>query len=162
MALSGGLQIRVQGLLQASRTVEKLAIDFCNVAKRVNVRKLKTDLWTRLDSSCPEAVLNSKAKSKKVKELKIDENRPPESNFNNLLVTENGLADSDKNANVQLDVTDGKMSFQDLISDISNKQKQQEVTLPFYFICLLHLANEKTLKIEGQSNLADLVISKDT
>ena len=36
-----------------------------------------------------------------------------------------------------------EMSFQDLVSDITRGQKQKDVTLPFYFICLLHLANEK-------------------
>jgi hypothetical protein len=34
-------------------------------------------------------------------------------------------------------------SFQDLVCDISSGQRQKDVTLPFYFICLLHLANEK-------------------
>ena len=36
-----------------------------------------------------------------------------------------------------------EMSFQDLVCDITTGQKQKDVTLPFYFICLLHLANEK-------------------
>lgn len=34
-------------------------------------------------------------------------------------------------------------SFQDLVCEISSGQRQKDVTLPFYFICLLHLANEK-------------------
>lgn len=37
------------------------------------------------------------------------------------------------------------LSFQNLIYEISsetNESKQKDVTLPFYFICLLHLANE--------------------
>ena len=37
----------------------------------------------------------------------------------------------------------GEMSFQDLVCDITTGQRQKDVTLPFYFICLLHLANEK-------------------
>ena len=36
-----------------------------------------------------------------------------------------------------------EISFQDLVCDITTGQKQKDVTLPFYFICLLHLANEK-------------------
>ena len=36
-----------------------------------------------------------------------------------------------------------EISFQDLVCDISGEQRQKDVTLPFYFICLLHLANEK-------------------
>jgi condensin complex subunit 2 len=55
-------------------------------------------------------------------------------------------------------------SFQNMISKIAvnNQQGQgQEISVSYYFICLLHLANEKGLCIEGQSNFADLKISKD-
>ena len=37
-------------------------------------------------------------------------------------------------------------------------QPQGDVTLPFYFICLLHLANEKGLRLESTS-LDDFVIT---
>ena len=43
------------------------------------------------------------------------------------------------------DVTE-KLSFQDLISSMAGSQQQQGASLPFYFICLLHLANEKVHK----------------
>lgn len=36
-----------------------------------------------------------------------------------------------------------ELSFQELINDIAVEQKQKDVSLSFYFICLLHLANEK-------------------
>lgn len=37
-----------------------------------------------------------------------------------------------------------KLSFQEIISEIAGEDdaRQKDVTLPFYFICLLHLANE--------------------
>lgn len=45
---------------------------------------------------------------------------------------------------------DGELSFQDLVSDINVAQKQKDVTFAFYFISLLHLANEKVrIKIIG-------------
>jgi hypothetical protein len=37
------------------------------------------------------------------------------------------------------------VSFQEMMMDVGENQKQKEATLPFYFICLLHLANEKVL-----------------
>lgn len=40
-----------------------------------------------------------------------------------------------------------EMSFQDLVCDITTGQRQKDVTLPFYFICLLHLANEKVCPV---------------
>ena len=52
------------------------------------------------------------------------------------------------------------LSFQELVCDIANEEKcQKDVTVSFYFICLLHLANEKTLKIEGSPLMNDLIIS---
>ena len=37
--------------------------------------------------------------------------------------------------------------FSQIVSDVAVKQNQKDVTMPFYFICLLHLCNEKTLKL---------------
>jgi condensin complex subunit 2 len=40
-------------------------------------------------------------------------------------------------------------------------QNQSGVTLPFYFICVLHLANEHGLKLEGNDELTDFTIAMD-
>ena len=44
-------------------------------------------------------------------------------------------------------LSEGELSFQDLVSDINIGQKQKDVTFAFYFISLLHLANEKVRNI---------------
>ena len=55
------------------------------------------------------------------------------------------------------------MSFQSLVNTVAKSQKQKEVTLSFYFICLLHLANEKTLKItDDKAALDELIVSGDS
>ena len=51
-----------------------------------------------------------------------------------------------------------------MISDIAKNNQQgegQEVSVSYYFICLLHLANEKGLKLDDQTGLSDLQISRD-
>ncbi len=35
-----------------------------------------------------------------------------------------------------------KVSLQEVVTHMSENETQKEVTFPFYFICLLHLANE--------------------
>ncbi len=35
------------------------------------------------------------------------------------------------------------LSFQGVVAQLAEEQKQNDVSLSFYFICLLHLANEK-------------------
>lgn len=38
----------------------------------------------------------------------------------------------------------------------------RDVSVAYCFICLLHLANEKGLKVEGTADLSDLTVSKPT
>ena len=132
-----GLYINTDALLRAPRMVEKIDIGFATTAKRVNVKKLKTDIWSHIDE-LPVASLSAEEDG---------ENQSP-----NAGATEGDAADGK--------ATD-KLSFQELVREIASEQKQKDVTLPFYFICLLHLANEKTLKIEGSPFMDNLVISKD-
>ncbi|CAM9696048.1 unnamed protein product, partial [Choristocarpus tenellus] len=54
------------------------------------------------------------------------------------------------------------MCFSNVVKSVSSKENQSGVTVPFYFICLLHLANEKGLKLEGQGDMRDLTISSDS
>ena len=46
------------------------------------------------------------------------------------------------------------------MTTVATEQNQgDEVTLPFYFICVLHLANENGLCLEGSPDLSDFSIS---
>lgn len=79
---------------------------YATKSKRVNVGKLKKDLWTQLDTKVP--VLAADA-------------------------TE--AADDAELSRC--------VSFRGVVEDIDREQQSSEVTVSFYFICLLHLANEK-------------------
>ena len=136
-----GLYINTDALLRAPRTVEKIDIGFATVAKRVNVKKLKIDIWSHIDELQEADVAAEGA------DADDGENQSP--NVHGKRASSDGKAGETET-----------MSFQELVCDIANEQKQREVTLPFYFICLLHLANEKTLKIEGSPDMNDLIISK--
>lgn len=56
---------------------------------------------------------------------------------------------------------DGQRSFADAMNKCAAGQNQSGVTLPFYFICVLHLANEHGLKLEGNDELTDFTIAMD-
>lgn len=133
-----GLAINSSNLMQATRKVEKVNIGYATIAKRVNVKKLKSDIWTKIDDDCISPSLSS-------------ENKNPNENDENMNVK------CTKETSKQLE----KMSFKEMITDIAENQEQKEVSLSFYFICLLHLANEKTLTIKGTQGMDDLIISKD-
>jgi len=154
-----GLEIRMAGMLQASRVVEKLRIGYATSAKRVNVRRLKTDMWRRLDSLRPPAgapdprgLPRQSLMFSPIPQDTLAENAQPAKTLKSSL-----------NDNIQKLVNDGdSLSFQNLVSGIAAKQKQADVTISYYFICLLHLANEKTMKISGtDGRMDDLLIAKD-
>ncbi len=161
------LAIDMGDMVRAGRMVEKVNIGYAKVAKRVNVRKLKTDLWSHLDNHCAECsddVDTIKSSHEDSNDDDDDNNDhdhndssnkdPEKKNFGfDILNANNKVKDNEEKADT--------ISFKDCIADIAVDQKQKEATVSFYFICLLHLANEKTLRIVDQTDLADLTISKD-
>ena len=120
----GGLAINQSNLLQASRVVEKVnigytmifhhqcvmynnriltafffAFRYSKVSKRVNIQKLKSDIWHNIHHTLEDEQQSEREESE-------------------------------------------SMSFQGLIQDLVTNPRQKDVTVSFYFICLLHLANE--------------------
>ena len=90
------------------------------------------DIWSHIDGSVDRGIGNSV-----FSDLQADENIDPEAA---------SMADISQSTAKNLSVSSlppGQLSFQELISDVGYKQQQQGVSLSFYFICLLHLANEK-------------------
>jgi condensin complex subunit 2 len=43
------------------------------------------------------------------------------------------------------------VTFQDTMRELELQKSQADVTVPFYFICILHLANEKGLELTSTS-----------
>lgn len=101
--------------VQPNRKVDKIEIEFARKAKRVNVIKLKKDIWEEIEE-CEDK----------------DSSKPAEQRE--------------------------KRSFCESIVKLEPKVDDTNVTIPFYFICLLHLANEKGLELEGQDDLSDFQI----
>jgi condensin complex subunit 2 len=84
------------------------------VSKRVNIQRLKTDIWGNIRTNMPSVE---------------PENSPVAASS----------PDPSKGT-----VPQTALSFQDMICELAagDEVRQKDVTLPFYFICLLHLANE--------------------
>ncbi len=54
--------------------------------------------------------------------------------------------------------------FTDIIESVRQKYPEksaQDISVPFYFICLLHLANEKNLSINSSETLNELKITQN-
>jgi len=122
------------------RKVEKIDIGYATVAKKVDVRRLKKDLWSELEEKtawvAPEDFQDEKRDDDEENQDDIfdDEERPK--------------------GDTQY------VSFKDTVEKMDTAQSQNDVTVSFYFICCLHLANEKGLKLDS-TGLEDFMISLD-
>ncbi|KZV96402.1 barren [Exidia glandulosa HHB12029] len=109
-----------------TRRVRPQAVNYSKRAKRVDVRKLKENIWKNLDI----VVAHSDDRDKDESEDDVQDDRPPT---------------DPSEARVFSDVIDGlKQSYP--------KEKMEEISSSFCFICLLHLANEQGLKILKNEN----------
>ena len=114
--------------LQDIRKVQKVEVAHSTVSKKVDVKRLKTNLWTEIDARLPS---------------KLPDNDFPSSMDHS----------SDENSNA--------VSFRDTVRELSSSQTQGDVSFAFYFICILHLANENDLQLENSDHgLSDFFISR--
>merc|ERR1719253_192930 len=114
------------------RKVEKINVAYATVAKKVDVRRLKKDLWAELEEKTAASATVTDDEDAAVEETKPGDHQgePPHA------------------------------SFKQTVEMMDQGQSQSDVTVSFYFICLLHLANEKGLKLDS-AGLDDFIISLD-
>lgn len=162
------------GLVAAERMVEKIDVHYERVAKRVDVKKLKNSIWDHLGKD-PEVVLTTpkkKAAENEATPVKNDSGKRPreeeaEADVVELDTTFENVVESVAN-DVRVDVVLPVCSREYVLQTDSGLcgggvsiQVPSNVTVSFYFICMLHLANEKGLKLTGQDDLCNFQIQKD-
>ncbi len=147
------------------RRVDKINIGYATVARKIDVKRLKRDLWTELEQTferergsprqdtnlnegkgCPNDLsTDSKISDQEITSTVSDVENPEEDDDGSQVIN-NATVDDVK-----------ALSFQDTVRDMQTNQSQPDVTVPFYFICILHLCNEKGLSLES-SGLDDFII----
>ncbi|KAL7694724.1 putative condensin complex subunit 2/barren [Plasmopara halstedii] len=131
----------VEGLVQADRVVEKIGVHYERFAKRVDVKKLKGTIWEDLEK---RIVGNREENVEKNNER---DNDASEGN------SRKRLLENEENNRIET-------NFSSMVESVANKVPSN-VTVSFYFICVLHLANEKGLELVGQTNLCNFQIRKE-
>ncbi|KAI1369233.1 condensin complex subunit 2/barren [Xylaria arbuscula] len=136
--LDGGMTTGGFGtqLVTSTRRLRPEYVQYARVAKKVDVRRLKEELWKGLGYS----------------ETQNDPNRsrlptPP---------TEEDVE--------QVPKEEAPLKFTEVMNDLKSvypKAVMDDISTSFCFICLLHLANEKGLSIEKTPDLLELEIRKD-
>ncbi|KAL1917754.1 uncharacterized protein VTP21DRAFT_3588 [Calcarisporiella thermophila] len=129
-------------VISQARKVKPQQINYARMAKRVDVRKLKENLWRELIHDSKTEPTNGD----------VEPLQDPES-----------TEDADDGTEVA-----GEQRFSEIVQGLKNRytaNKMRDISVPFCFICLLHLANEKNLKISeagADGELNELVITQDS
>ncbi|XP_032267027.1 condensin complex subunit 2 [Phoca vitulina] len=127
-----GLDITTYGesnLVAEPQKVNKIEIHYAKTAKRMDMKKLKQSMWSLLTKSSKQAD------------------------------TETNHRETGKEED-PVKVADEKM-LSGLTKDLQKSLPPlmaQNLSIPLAFACLLHLANEKNLKLEGTEDLSDILV----
>ncbi|KAA8897721.1 hypothetical protein TRICI_006684 [Trichomonascus ciferrii] len=119
-------------LLMASRRARPEYVNYAKSAKKVNIKLLKDNIWNVMKM---EDTLQQPEEEQEQEPAK----QPP----------------------AQQEET---CEFKEIVQDLKSvypPQQMSEISTSFCFICVLHLANEKGLTIEGTPNYDNLYIHKD-
>ena len=114
------------GNLLRVRRAQPDYVNYAKTAKKVDVKKLKDSLWTKLNLA----------------EVSFSQHR----------------------FSLQEKVEGPPRKFTKVIRELDTMYPEKalaDISTSFCFICLLHLANEKGLKIEGNNTLDELSIARD-
>ncbi|KAF9209822.1 hypothetical protein BGZ49_000543 [Haplosporangium sp. Z 27] len=158
----GGLGLGLDGdgndyasqLVSQPKRVKAAFISFSKTAKKVDVKKLKDNIWKEMTQNSlkrqPAGEELDRNRSKKKANLEGDEDEG-----------KGGDGDGDEDADEGEDYVKKEQKFTEIIGGLGKmypEQKLRDISVPFCFICLLHLANEKNLSIEGTESLSELMI----
>ena len=148
IAVNDTADYEVEGM-EDVRKVEKISISHATIAKKVDVKRLKHDLWSEIETRLHP----SEDLEKNQDEMdQVDGEKESE---------ETDDEEQSGNPAKSTPSPEAPLSFYNTVQEMERNKKQADVSLPFYFICLLHTANEKGLYLESQG-LNDLLIHEKT
>uniref|UniRef100_K3X8Z5 Condensin complex subunit 2 n=1 Tax=Globisporangium ultimum (strain ATCC 200006 / CBS 805.95 / DAOM BR144) TaxID=431595 RepID=K3X8Z5_GLOUD len=137
-----------EGLISANRVVEKIDVYYERFAKRVDVKKLKHSIWDHLEKETKLLGDSGTATSAEAATKPAAETATSTEEVERL--------SDDFGARASMEDT----TFEHVVQNVSDRVPP-DVTVSFYFICMLHLANEKGLQLVGQDDLRDFKIRKE-
>ncbi|XP_041065689.1 condensin complex subunit 2 [Carcharodon carcharias] len=119
-----------ENLVAEPQKVNKILLNYSKIAKKMDVKRLKQNMWDLLTENA----------------------RIPDG--------KNGVTDE-----LEIDVmtVKGQQSFTTVTKNLFERLPStmaKNLSVPMAFACLLHLANEKNLEVEGKEDLSDVVIKQ--
>ncbi len=123
---------KASNLVEAEHKVEKQTIHYETVAKRVDVGRLKNSIWNSIETKVETVEKTTEA----------------------ITLTQKEESKQDESKNIEEE--DKTCCFKTIMEKLSSTREVPEnVTVPFYFICTLHLANEHGLLLSHRDRLEE-------
>jgi len=132
-------------LIKAPDKLRHIEVDFSTIQKRIDVKALKTSIFMHIEKICKEerneAAAAATAASGESSKERIDEEKQE---------IEKPSLDLE-GGKTKVECFEGVTSFQDTITSLRSMSKNQltQLSVPFCFMCILHLANEVHLRFSG-------------
>ncbi|KAK5034873.1 hypothetical protein LTR13_006055 [Exophiala sideris] len=160
-----------QLVTQAGRRLRPEYVNYARTAKKVDVRRLKENLWKGMSGKLSQISVFDKppapapvsgSEGEDVDMMDVDPVDEPE-----------GGEQQQQQKDEQVDANAGGaevLKFTDLIQDLRTvypEQQMRDISTSYCFICLLHLANEKGLVLEGDCDgqgigeMQEILVSRD-
>lgn len=144
-------------LVAATRRVRPEYVNYARVAKKVDVRRLKEELWKgmALDKLAPPASAAGRQSLLSPPPSSEPDAPSPDAAADNKETEGGGDVETE---------TESPLKFTEVMNGLSssyNKSAMNDISTSYCFICLLHLANEKGLVINKTQELDELDIRKD-
>ncbi|KAJ3366601.1 hypothetical protein GGF31_008022 [Allomyces arbusculus] len=118
---------------------QRLVLNYAKRAKRVDVKRLKETMWRKIRSRHSLA----RANAARAHPTATAEDEP---------------AQHQQQDDAQTDPALHLKSVVAALADDYSADKIKDISVPFCFICLLHLANEKNLRLESAMAMDDVVV----
>ncbi|KAG0348230.1 hypothetical protein BG004_005626 [Podila humilis] len=161
MGLDGDGNDYASQLVSQPKRVKATYINFSKTAKKVDVKKLKDNIWKELTAQSlkrqPGANDMDRGRNQKKANMDLADGQIQEQQQQRQEEEQPNTEDEEDYG----DYVKKEQKFTEIIGGLSKvypEQKLRDISVPFCFICLLHLANEKNLSIEGSEDLAELTI----
>lgn len=122
-----------ENLVAVPKLTNKLSIAFSVRAKKIDMRQLKKSIWKCLNTDSDERTESVQSAATET---------------------------AQQNVNTKMN---GSKRFSDvykLLPNILTKTNAEALSFPISFVSLLHLANEKTLKVTSLTDMSDLIVEQ--
>ncbi|XP_009706644.1 PREDICTED: condensin complex subunit 2 [Cariama cristata] len=129
----GNVDITMYGelnLIAEPQKVNKIAIQYAKTAKKMDMKRLKKNMWDLLTDGQKKEIVAEMEDAEKEKDMSV---------------------------------VAGEKVFSSITEELLHRLPSamaNNLSVPLAFACLLHLANEKNLKLEGTEDLSDVLVKQ--